>query len=469
MSQTNIEKNNLLNFTKILGNKYTITYKDKTLDFKYSQDIDPAKVGELLGIEAKEVLKLRHRIRDDELQGEISLSQLTEILGITIRHDEANALITFFGMLTCYTEEDQLNIQFRAPSSTGKTFIPLEIKEYFPSEDLLIIAWASPSAFWHEIGEWDDERKLIIVNLERKIIIFLDMPHDQLVQRLRPLLSHDQKELEYRITDKKEVKGLRTKHVHLIGFPSTVFCTGSLKIDEQEQTRNFILSPEMSEEKIRESIYLKALKKSDPLAYQEILKSHPEIETLKARIREIKKANIKNIFVKDYDKVVKKFLQKYPKLKSRHMRDISMVISLIKASALLNFYQREKDHDNNIYANETDIDNGFEIFTKISESQDLGIAPYIYLIYQKCIIPLWKRNQEQNQNQPSGIQDKEISAKHYELFGKMLDVEQLRKEILPAIESTGLIYREKDPNDQRSKLVYLTPTLPKEQKTLDKI
>jgi len=33
------------------------------------------------------------------------------------------------------------------------------------------------------------------VDLSKKILIFLDMPHDQLLRRLRPILSHDKKSL----------------------------------------------------------------------------------------------------------------------------------------------------------------------------------------------------------------------------------------------------------------------------------
>jgi len=42
-------------------------------------------------------------------------------------------------------------------------------------------------------------------------------------------LSHDRKELLYKITDRREKKGLRTKNVIIRGFPSVIFCTGSLK------------------------------------------------------------------------------------------------------------------------------------------------------------------------------------------------------------------------------------------------
>lgn len=76
----------------------------------------------------------------------------------------------------------------------------------FPSDRVIKIAYSSPTAFFHDQGAIDQETKIITVDLERKILIFLDQPHDQLLERLRPLLSHDQKELYYKITDKREVR-----------------------------------------------------------------------------------------------------------------------------------------------------------------------------------------------------------------------------------------------------------------------
>ena len=109
-------------------------------------------------------------------------------------------------MLSVYTKDSQFNITFRAPSSTGKSYIPIELSNYFQEEDVMKVAYSSPTAFYHGTSSFSNTRKAYIANLERKILIFLDMPHDQLLQRLRPLLSHDQKELTYKITASKSKK-----------------------------------------------------------------------------------------------------------------------------------------------------------------------------------------------------------------------------------------------------------------------
>ena len=66
----------------------------------------------------------------------MSIEELTRILGLTIVKDENNKLITFLCMLSTYTEEGQFNISLNSPSSTGKTYIPLEVVKLFPRKDV---------------------------------------------------------------------------------------------------------------------------------------------------------------------------------------------------------------------------------------------------------------------------------------------------------------------------------------------
>lgn len=403
---------------------------------------------------SKDEMKIIEEYKEKNYTKHLSIDELLEILGITIKHDNLNKLITFLSMLSAYTEDSQFNVSFRAPSSTGKSYIPIELAQYFPPEDVLIIAYSSPTAFYHDAGIWDEERQAIVVNLEKKILIFLDQPHDQLLQRLRPLLSHDKKELLYKITDRREKKGLRTKNVVIRGFPSVIFCTGSLKIDEQEATRNFVLSPETSFEKIREGIFLKALRRGNPLAFRELLKD-ARVDMLRKRVEKIKEENVKHVIIENVKEVAEKFIEKYPKLKPRYQRDIERIISLAQTLALLNLWDKKRDGEGNIYANEEDVKNAFDVFERIAESQELGIPPFVYNFFKEVIEPLWK---EVNSGNGSlvGLTRKQIIAKYYEVYGRAIQDWFLRQEILPALECAGLIFEDLDPDDRRRKLIYLS-------------
>ncbi|NQT29592.1 MAG: toprim domain-containing protein [Candidatus Saganbacteria bacterium] len=391
----------------------------------------------------------------------LSAQELIAILGLTIKRDEENKLITFLCELSAYTEDSQLNISFNAPSSTGKSYIPTEIAQLFPQEDVVEVGYCSPTAFFHDFGVFEKEKGGYTVDLSRKILIFLDQPHTLLLQHLRPLLSHDKKEIRIKITDKSQKSGLRTKNIFLKGFPSVIFCTAGLTIDEQESTRFLLLSPETSREKIREAIYQKIKKETDSETYKRLLEDNPERKSIKERIRAIKQAKIKNIIIGSSEKIEETFFTENKILKPRHQRDIGRIISLIKAFALLNLWFRERN-DSTIIANEDDIKDAFRAWHIISESQEFNLPPYIYQLYQDVIVSAWKEiNQDKNRSidEWNGLSRRTITQKHLQVYGRNIADWLLRQQIIPMLENAGLITQESDPNDKRKMLIYPTISL----------
>jgi hypothetical protein len=284
------------------------------------------------------------------------------------------------------------------------------------------------------------------------------------LERLRPLLSHDKKEISLKITDKTQKYGLKTKNISLKGYPAVIFCTAGLKIDEQEATRFLLLSPETTQEKIREAIYEKAKKETDADAYQEWLESNPERKLLKERIRAIRQEVIKEIKINSPEKIVERFFKKNKILKPRHTRDIGRIISLIKSFALLNLWFRERD-GSTIIASDEDIEEAFKIWDAISESQELNLPPYIYHFYQEVILPAWEEKNKHGAKEfeeivvEQGLTRQDIIQKHYQVYGRFIADWQLRQQIIPMLETAGLITQEPDPNDRRKILIYPTTQL----------
>lgn len=390
---------------------------------------------------------------------ELTPDMLIETLGLTIKHDAENKLTTFLCELSAYTEDAQFNISFNAPSSTGKSFIPTEIALLFPQEDVKEIAYCSPTAFFHDHGEYDKEKNQYLADLSRKIIIFLDQPHNDLLTRLRPLLSHDKKEIVLKITDKSQKFGLKTKNVLLRGYPSVIFCTAGLRIDEQEATRFLLLSPEVNQDKIQQGISAAIRKESDGDSYRRWLEADPNRTMLKERIRAIKIEGIKEIKILEPEKVEKRFLSEKKKLKPRHQRDIKRLMSIVKSFALINVWFRKRD-GKTIIANDADIDEAFKLWNKISVSQELNLPPYIHNLYSEVILAAWN---EKNGGREDGFEEatgklgisrQEVHTKHYAVYGRMLDNNQLRQQILPMLETAGLITQEHDQSDKRKVLIY---------------
>lgn len=387
----------------------------------------------------------------------ISSEDLEAVLGLTIKRDSENKIATLLCQLSAYTENSQFNISFNAPSSTGKSYIPTEIARLFPKEDVIELGYCSPMAFYHDTGTYNKERSGYEIDLSRKILIFLDQPHMQLLERLRPLLSHDKKEIESKFTDKNQKSGLRAKKVFIKGFPAVIFCSAGLKIDEQEGTRFLLLSPETNQKKIKEAIHERIKKESDNEAYKNWLEENPERMLLKERLEAIRNEHIDDICIPNPDKIEEKFLENRAVLKPRHQRDIGRLIALIKTFALLNTWFRER-RGNVIIANDKDFEEAFKIWDKISESQEYNLPPYIYNLYKDVIVTAWnEKNEDAEENQKVGVSRQEIAKKHYEVYGRIVADWLLRQQIIPMLETAGLIAQDKDPNDKRALLI--TPTL----------
>lgn len=413
--------------------------------FTVNDEQDPAfdvNLAAKLGVDPKELFLTRMW----EVQRPTTFDELAEVLGCTIRQDLANKLILLCAGVLTFTKEDQVNILMSGESAGGKSYTALETSSYFPYDILRIIATASPTAFFHDQGTWDKDRRILIVDLKQKLIIFLDQPHYTLMERLRPLLSHDRAELLYKITDKNKRGALRTKNVLLIGFPTVLFCAAKLSLDEQERTRVFILSPETGQEKLDESIRLRIARDGDRVAFKVWVEMHPRRRWLRSRIEAIAKAGITQVVLRDQDLIYERFRKSHPHLAPRHQRDISRIIALIKAHALLNCWHRESPQIATIEANREDVEAGFWLYGLIAKSNELGLAPQLYEIWDSVIKPLVETYE-------TGVSRRTIIVKYHEVYGRFLSDERLRREILPALEASGLIVQETDPTDRRQRLV----------------
>ncbi len=390
---------------------------------------------------------------------EMSIKEVCKILESTIKKDDENKIVTFLSMLATYTEDAQMNLFFNAPSSTGKSHIPLSVVELFPKKDVITLAYCSPTAFFHDQGIYNKEKNEIVVDLARKIIVFTDMPDQSLISRLRPILSHDQKESRLKITDKAQRGGNKTKNVVLKGFPSVYFCSAEMRIDEQESTRFLMLSPSIEHEKIYQGIKQAIRKASDSEKFNQEIDSDTDRNLLKKRILGIKQENITDIKIENVGYIEKLYLKEGESVRPRQQRDIKKIMTIIKGFAMLNLWFRKRDGDY-VWASEKDIDEAFTLWETISYGQDYGLAPYLFEIYSKIIMVLWKEPYESNLSKFSSspeerkfITRKEILKRHFEVYKTPLGMQKLRHQILPQLEQVGLIIQERSTEDSREMVI----------------
>lgn len=336
----------------------------------------------------------------DSVSEEMSIDDLASVLDTTIKCDKINKCIVFLGMLSAYTEEDQLNICLLGESSSGKTYIAQQTALYFPQEDVVRIAEATPKAFKYldnareldfEPYEDDDsnDRKTIITDLERVILLFQDMPNTYFLHEIRPLLSHDQKELTYYSVNQGNQGRRKTESVILRGYPSVIFCSANIRVNPQEATRCLLLSPETSNEKIEASIGTTIERYVDPKKYIAEIESDPRRQALRERVKRIKEMYIESVIVpfsKEY--ILKRYRTTNPVPMPSDNRNIQHILALIKAVAMLNAENRIGD-EHEVVANETDVEAGFRLWEGIAKTQDCGIAPTAMSFYEKYLVPAY--------------------------------------------------------------------------------
>lgn len=377
---------------------------------------------------------------------EMTLDDLKSVLDETIKYDDINKCLLFLAMLTAYTESDQLNVYIVGPSSNGKTYLMQQVAAFFPAEDKEVIAGASPTAFKHRTPVVDPETGEKYVDLERKLLLFQDTPHFQLAEVLRPLLSHDEKEIVYYTTDRSKDADHTSKKSVLRGFPVFVACSASNRMDEQEATRALIISPEASDEKVRAGFELTNLKTSNPEAYKKQLEQSKSRRLLMERVRYIKNLHISSVVIPDPEMSKCGFETLTDKLQPRSQRDIAHFNSLVKAAAMLNAPFRLIG--GRVHANCDDVEMAKELWRPLAQSVELGISPSLRNFYYEYIMPAYK-----TAKLSEGTSRTEIRKVYYDKTHETLNDDKLRKDYIPALRDAGLIEEVKSPSDKKIKLI----------------
>ena len=209
--------------------------------------------------------------------------------------------------LSTYVEDDPINLGILAPTSEGKTYAITESLQYFPDDDVLYIGQMSPKVLVRQKGilidkktgqpiedkiqelrtktrELKKKRKLTkdkklrkkilmtklnkidedirklfensktLIDLRGKILVFLEPPQHELWNLLKPILSHDKKEIEFPFVDKTANSNAETKDVVVRGWPACIFCSAKdeskWEIWNEIKSRILVTSPNMITTKI---------------------------------------------------------------------------------------------------------------------------------------------------------------------------------------------------------------------------
>jgi len=433
------------------------------------------------------------------LLGMDAFSYFMRVLGKTVKRDEKAVGLELLHMLSAYAPEPA-NIGVEAPTSEGKTYPAVQVATLFPKEDVWMLGGLSPTALAHDYGvlvdkdgqpieeqldglneevraakDPDDKadlkkqmRELLrtsryLVDLEGKILVFLEDPNVETWAKLRPILSHDVEETTYKFTDRQSRGApLRQVTVVLRGWPVAVYFRAAEKASQfwdQMATRFTTISPEMTPEKYREAIRLIAMRKGLPHAIFENQLDLREREHAKAVMRLIKQrlvslkeaarektgAYAPNLFWIPFQKRIG---EDFPCKVGRHMRDSARFLTVLQMCAAVNVFSRpimEVDGCEHIIVTREDYERAVQLYlTESAETIFTGVPAHIIDFFKKVLIPLGAKE---------SFYLRDMVDKYSEVYGKTRSSDTIRQNYLPPLKNVGLIDEEPDPLDKR-KMMY---------------
>ena len=341
-------------------------------------------------------------------------------LSQTVKRDYVTKNMVFLTGLSAYTT-NPINLFLRGQSSIGKTYNATQTLRYFPEEDIWFLGGLSPKALIHSYGltldskgeeidfsqkpskeDSEDEKKAwnerlrtarTLVDLHGKILVFLEAPHFETYNMLRPILSHDKQEISYKFTDKTAKGQFKTAHVVIHGFPATVFCTTDEKYIQDLASRGFTVTPETDAPKIKEANLVTAEKKALPWKFQqdhEFTLLHGYIEWLRGQFESL------NVAIP----YCRELAEHYPSQYTRSMRDFSHLTALIEVLAFFHCMQRpiltrkiqtEKEdqaEENYILATVKDLEYVWNLWRNVEDTTVTGLPQHILDFYHRAVEPL---------------------------------------------------------------------------------
>jgi hypothetical protein len=403
----------------------------------------------------------------------------------TVKRDHATKRMVFLTALSAYSRNPQ-NLFLKGPSSTGKTYNVTQALRYFPRSDIWMLGGLSPTALVHDYGilidsesekeidpvedspqkeaykddkgrpdkhayqaalkRWRDRlrKAYYLVDLERKILVFLEAPHPETYMRLRPILSHDAPHISYKFTD-KPAGALRTMHVVLKGWPACIFCTTDADYIEDLATRGFTITPDLDPQKYKAAVELQGAIKAYPWQFD--LAQDQEFRDLRAYLDVLTgRLSLTNNVVIPYAQELSRV---YPSALPRDMRDYDHFLALIEMSCLLHLFQRpilELNTTQHWMANIRDYLTALQLLKSFEETTRAGIPGHIVAFFHKVIEPF-----------ESPVRYEDLVEKHNEVMAEKVSKKRLYKYV-ELLRDIGWVDTVEDPEDKRRRLVHTLKT-----------
>jgi len=453
--------------------------------------------------------------------------QIEKYLNSKIKDDPILVKQLLRGFLSAYTNEP-INVGVLAPSSEGKTYATVEISEIFPEKDTISIGRLSPTALIHTHGRLVDsdgepleprlnkireqiaeaetkgdkktvrELKGIMadmiayarneVDLTHKILLFLDNPKPETYEMLKPILSHDKRQILYKTT--KSDGSLSVKDTVIKGWPAVIVCSAKNEakneVWEEIATRFFIVSPNTNVSKYYEANKLTSQKIGKP-SWASSVYANPKdkkfcryyINRLRDSLTTLCNDGENPVFNPFADRLAELF----PHNQGVTMRHFKRLMSfcnietLINANSLmkLEFTPYHGDKKVSVITSLETIQNAIKIIGKVST-----VPPEKIKFYEKVFVPAIQdkmtvqtrldndqKNSDQKRldgynndnNNDISLTSSECAEWYIRIFAKPITNKQVLENYLKPLIDEGLLESSYNPDNKSQKLYHTSSQL----------
>lgn len=297
--------------------------------------------------------------------------------------ENRNVLRIFLNSISAFTTEEPINTFIKGRTSEGKSTMAKAVHSLIPEDKKKVLAGASGTA-WRRMNteEKEDEDGNIqrIVDWSDKSIFLLegDEARDML-EAMKPILSHDKKELSYPVTE--EIDGEMEVVDYVIkGFPSVTILATEDFLSSASATRYDNIEPEVGEWKTKKVNQEKANYKKSPWLY----KGEEDEELLSSALRHLEEFEVCIPLLDDID--ISEYL---PHSRGAHNRLADRFFSMVDTITLIHQYQRPRlkvDEEEYLIATKSDL----LIAAWLMGDELIGIDDDTQRFLDKVLRPIWE-------------------------------------------------------------------------------
>lgn len=433
------------------------------------------------------------------------LDYIMRYVSKNVKHEPTLIKLALLVMASAYTP-NPLNLALESPQSEGKSYPLIEVAELFPRKDVWDLGGMTPQVLTRDRGYYVDretgknigedigklkieinalgsskedktkkdklKKELVtlmngavkIVDMQGKILLFLEAPSKETFAKLRPILSRDKYEIEFKFVDIPYKNGPQvTMEARIRGWPVAIYATADNpqgNIWDQIRSRFIVVSPNMRQEKYKAANQYTASKHgsiSDPLKLSkvndELTICRTYISLLKQKLNEKYLELSKKKYFKPenvsftWNPMAKKLEKSFPSNLGQHMRDFKYFMALMDISCLFSLFNRpyfEITEHPHWVVTKWDLKNVIELFDNYHFFVKIGELPI--KIFEDIILGM-------DLNHKSVDDDDGFSWKDLrdELGRKGLPngKTHVQKNIIDPLEQVGLLCKVNNKDDKR--------------------